>query len=140
MAETSQTELKRLKKEEEKTVKDTTLEAAPAKAVEAPKATKTEEKEKEKPKKKEPEAEKPTEEKVVIISLSEAWKTPRNQRAADASHRLKMIAEKNFHKKAFVSMELNNMVWTRGMHNPPSRIKVKVSVFKDRVMLSPAQG
>lgn len=125
-------EVKAKIKEDEKK-KDAAAEAA---------ETKTEQKKPEKaavqpaPKKEEPkkEAKKPEEaieEKVITISLREAWKAPRQKRAKAAVRVLKEQLKRHIKKDTKLELSVNKALWKRGIRNPPRKIKLSVKVYKD---------
>ncbi|MBI4214837.1 hypothetical protein HY546_02475 [archaeon] len=138
MTETGQSELKRVIKEEEKTAKhereqpalekktlDKNVEAASEPAKEPQKTAKA--------KKPAKEEEKPSEEKIFVVSLAKVRKAPRNVRASDAAKRLRNALTRSFHRPAVLSMDVNARLWSRGIQKPPRSVRVKASVFKDRV-------
>ncbi|MBI1973390.1 hypothetical protein HYS54_01110 [Candidatus Micrarchaeota archaeon] len=139
MTDTTQAELKRIITQEEKTVKHA-KEEKPAEAEKAPQTKEAAEKAPAQVRKrtKKEEVEKPLEEKVVIVSLAKAWHAPRNKRTTIAMRELRQKLEKGFHKRAVVSGDVNKLAWSRGMHYPPRKLKLKASVFKDRVVIGPA--
>ena len=144
-------EVKAKIKEEEKAEKkkeetaETKVEAKPEKAEAKPEAKpeKAEAKpaKEEKPEKK-PEAKKEAkkelkkpeevlEEKVITLSLREAWKAPRNRRAKAAVRVLKEQLKRHIKKDTKLELSVNKAIWKRGIKNPPRKIKLNVKVYKD---------
>jgi len=135
-------EVKAKIKEEEKAEKkkeetaEAKSEAKPEPKVEAKPA-----KEEKKPEKK-PEAKKEVkkelkkpeevlEEKVITLSLREAWKAPRNRRAKAAVRVLKEQLKRHIKKDTKLELSVNKAIWKRGIKNPPRKIKLNVKVYKD---------
>jgi large subunit ribosomal protein L31e len=93
-----------------------------AKPVEKPKpAPKSEKKEEEK-----------GEERIMMVPLRDAWKTPRTRRARAAIKVLrKFVARHAKRKLVLIDKSVNHAIWTRGIQKPPRRIKVKVRILKE---------
>ena len=122
-------------------IKEQTKEAErKQKASEAPEV-KTEEKKAapvkaEKPKK----AEEKVEEKIITISVKDAWKAPRCDRAMTVAKVLKKLLKKNLKRDDVkLDMSLNELIWAKGMRSPPNKIKVKVKLTKSSAIAFPAE-
>jgi large subunit ribosomal protein L31e len=66
---------------------------------------------------------------IMNIPLRSEWiKSPRNKRSKRAMNTIREFVAK--HTKSYdvkVSQKINEKVWTRGIHKPPAKIRVKVS-------------
>ena len=71
------------------------------------------------------------EEKVITLSLREAWKAPRNRRAKAAVRVLKEQLKRHIKKDTKIELSVNKAIWKRGIKNPPRKIKLNVKVYKD---------
>jgi len=71
------------------------------------------------------------EEKVITLSLREAWKAPRNRRAKAAVRVLKEQLKRHIKKDTKLELSVNKAIWKRGIKNPPRKIKLNVKVYKD---------
>ena len=101
---------------------------------EAKPAPKKEEKKQEKKPEAKKELKKPEEvleEKVITLSLREAWKAPRNRRAKAAVRVLKEQLKRHIKKDTKIELSVNKAIWKRGIKNPPRKIKLNVKVYKD---------
>ena len=114
------------KKPEAKPVKE---EKRPEPKAEAKPAPKTEKKPEAKKELKKPEE--VLEEKVITLSLREAWKAPRNRRAKAAVRVLKEQLKRHIKKDTKIELSVNKAIWKRGIKNPPRKIKLNVKVYKD---------
>ncbi len=71
---------------------------------------------------------------VITVPLKRGWWRLRRrrrstwQRARRAVKFLKAFIERHFKKRAWISPEVNEMIWERGIRNPPRRIRVRVEV------------
>lgn len=89
-----------------------------------------EEKEVKKPGKEEIEEE-IVEERTYTIPLRRAWVSPRNKRAPRAIRLVKSFVQRHMKPEALVVRnEVNERIWSRGIENPPRRIRVRA--VKDR--------
>ena len=77
---------------------------------------------------------------IMNIPLRSEWKkVPRTKRSKRALSTIREFVSK--HMKSYdvkISQKVNEKVWIRGIHKPPAKIRVKVSIDKDgivRVML-----
>lgn len=89
-----------------------------------------EEKEVKKPRREEIEEE-IVEERTYTIPLRRAWGSPRNKRASKAMRLVKSFVQRHMKPEALlVRNEVNERIWSRGIENPPRRIRVRA--VKDR--------
>ena len=71
-------------------------------------------------------------ERVYTVPLWRAWVTPRYRRTERAINLIKEYAVHHMKAKTIkISEELNEMMWTRGIQNPPRRVTVKMAKDKD---------
>jgi len=79
-------------------------------------------------------AEKPKVEKVperiYVVPLRYAWKTPRTRRAKAAATIVRSFLEKHMkvddEKKVKIGTSINHLLWTRGIQKPPRRVRIHV--------------
>jgi len=119
------------KKEE---MAETKTEAKPEPKPEAKPEVKKPEKKPEAKKEAKKELKKPEEvleEKIITLSLREAWKAPRNRRAKAAVRVLKEQLKRHIKKDTKLELSVNKAIWKRGIKNPPRKIKLNVKVYKD---------
>ena len=94
-------------------------------------------KEEEKREEKEEEAEEKiefVEERVYMVPLREAWRTPRPYRAPRAIRILREFISRHMKvEDVRLSQELNSFIWSRGIEKPPRRVRVRVGKDKDNV-------
>jgi len=132
-------EVKAKIKEDEKAEKkkeetaEAKTEAKPEKAEAKPEVKKPEKKPeaKKEAKKELKKPEEVLEEKVITLSLREAWKAPRNRRAKAAVRVLKEQLKRHIKKDTKLELSVNKAIWKRGIKNPPRKIKLNVKVYKD---------
>jgi len=99
-------------------------------AEEEVKEAEAEEKEVKKPGREEIEEE-IVEERTYTIPLRRAWVSPRNKRAPKAIRLVKSFVQRHMKPEALVVRnEVNERIWSRGIENPPRRIRVRA--VKDR--------
>jgi len=71
------------------------------------------------------------EERTYTIPLRRAWVSPRNKRAPRAIRLVKSFVQRHMKPEALVVRnEVNERIWSRGIENPPRRIRVRA--VKDR--------
>ena len=71
-------------------------------------------------------------ERIYTVPLWRAWVTPRHRRTKRAINLIKEFATHHMKsEKIKISEELNELMWNRGIQNPPRRIKVKMVKDKD---------
>ena len=115
-------------KEVAKEVKPTEGEKKTAKEVKA-EPKKEEKKAPSKKKKEEPKGE----EKVMTVSLKDAWATRRNNRANAAVRVLKKEIKRHIKKEVKVDQSLNSVIWERGAQKPPRTVKVRLVIGSEAV-------
>jgi large subunit ribosomal protein L31e len=80
------------------------------------------------------------EEKVLIIPLRhESRKSAKNKRMNRSVREIKAFLARHMHTELSsiqISQQLNEFLWKGGLHNPPSRIKIKVSTDKEGKVLA----
>jgi len=78
-------------------------------------------------------------ERIYTVPLWRAWVTPRYRRTERVINLLKEFAARHMKSKEVkISEELNEMLWSRGIRNPPRRVTVKMVKDKDGlVTISP---
>ncbi|NYZ79675.1 60S ribosomal protein L31 [Candidatus Micrarchaeota archaeon] len=72
------------------------------------------------------------EEKFLTLSLKDAHKAARCGRARKAGKVLKAQLKKHIKRDVLVDKSLNEAIWARGMRTPPTKIKVRVRITKDK--------
>ncbi|MBI2127206.1 MAG: 60S ribosomal protein L31 [Thaumarchaeota archaeon] len=71
-------------------------------------------------------------ERIYTVPLWRAWVTPRYRRTERVINLLKEFAARHMKSKEVkISEELNEMLWSRGIRNPPRRVTVKMVKDKD---------
>lgn len=71
-------------------------------------------------------------ERVYTVPLWRAWVTPRHRRTERAINVIKEFAVHHMKsEKIKFSEALNELMWSRGIQNPPRRITVKMVKDKD---------
>jgi large subunit ribosomal protein L31e len=74
------------------------------------------------------------EERFYTIPLKKAWLSSRFERTAKAVRVLKSFLRRHLKTEDFkVSNELNELLWSRGIKNPPRKVRVKVVKDKEGV-------
>ena len=74
------------------------------------------------------------EERFYTIPLKRAWVSSRFERTAKAIRILKGFLRRHLKTDNFrVSNELNEFLWSRGIKNPPRRVRVRVVKDKEGV-------
>ena len=112
-------EVKKVEEKPKEETKETPKKEVPKK--EEPK--KTDKKEDKKP-------EEPFEEKVLTLPLRDAWRSPRTTRTRAVVRVLKAQLKKHTRRDVKLDMSVNNVLWAKGIRNPPRRIKVRVRISK----------
>jgi len=77
------------------------------------------------------------EERIMTINLRNAKKAPLYKRSKKAIKLLKELVKRfTKQKEVWVSQEVNEKIWKRGIKKPPSKIKVKVIITnKERALV-----
>jgi ribosomal protein L31E len=89
--------------------------------------------------KKEAKPEEKFEERLMTLSLRDAWNAPRTKRASAAVKVLKQQLRRHTKKEGKVSLALNHAIWSRGMAKPPRTLKLKVRITKDAATAYPVE-
>ncbi len=79
------------------------------------------------------------EEKIIAVSLKEAWKAPRTTRTKAAIRVLKKQLKRHAKKDVLISKELNMKLWEHGIQRPPRVVKAKVQITKDKAIAYPME-
>jgi len=79
------------------------------------------------------------EERVLTLSLRDAWATKRNNRTRAAVKTLKRQIAKHTKKEPKLDKSLNQKLWARGDQKPPRKIKVRVAIGKETATAFPAE-
>jgi len=67
------------------------------------------------------------EERIYVIPLRDAWKTPRTRRAKQAAMIVRSFLEKHMKSdNTKIGSSINDLLWTRGMQHPPRRVRIHV--------------
>lgn len=67
------------------------------------------------------------EEKIFTIPLRKAWRTSRKRRAKKAVILIKEFLERHMKGEVKIGKSINENVWTRGIQNPPRRVRIHAS-------------
>lgn len=125
--------------EAEKTAEEESVEKAEA-------AEEEEKIEEAKPKEREEMAEEIVEERFYTIPLGKAWIVPPNKRAPKAIRIIRDFIRRHMKleakvegeeedeteiKRVIISNEVNEKIWSRGIENPPRKIRVRAAKDKD---------
>jgi len=72
---------------------------------------------------------------IYTIPLSRAWIAPRHRRAKRAVRIVREFAQKHM-KSEIVKIDerLNELIWSRGIRNPPRRVMVKMEKDEEGVV------
>jgi len=74
-------------------------------------------------------------ERIYTIPISKAWISPRQGRAARAIAIIKEFAAKHMKSSEIkIENDVNELIWRRGIRNPPKRVSVKMVKDKDGVV------
>ena len=72
---------------------------------------------------------------VYTVPLTRAWLTPRHRRAKRAINILREFALRHMHAKDVkIDDKLNELIWARGIHNPPRRVNVLMEKDEDEIV------
>jgi len=113
-----------------------TVKPAAAPVAKAPAAKPVKQKKETKPAAKtesKPKAEEKKEERVMTVSLRDAWNGRRNNRAPSALKVLKREIERHTKKEAKIDQSLNSVVWAKGAQKPPRTVKVRLEIGANAV-------
>ncbi|MDT7885769.1 MAG: 50S ribosomal protein L31e [Thermoproteota archaeon] len=77
------------------------------------------------------------EERIMTINLRDAKKAPLYKRSKKAVKLLKELVKRfTKQKEIWISQEVNEAIWKRGIKKPPRKIKVKIIITnKDRALV-----
>ncbi len=78
-------------------------------------------------------------EEIHTINLKAAYDKPRSRRAGAAINVIRDYVFKHKRKEAKISPELNVVIWERGIEKPPRKIKVKLVIGPEEVIVYPAE-
>ncbi|MFQ6053296.1 MAG: 50S ribosomal protein L31e [Candidatus Bathyarchaeia archaeon] len=74
----------------------------------------------------------PVEERIYTVPLTRAWVAPRYRRAEKAVTVLRAFVERHMKPSStIIDPKVNEVIWRRGIRNPPRRIRVKLSKAED---------
>jgi large subunit ribosomal protein L31e len=120
------------------------LEETAEETVEAEEAPAAEEEEAKPPEKKKKEEEEIVEERIYTIPLGKAWVRPPKKRAPRVMHMIRAFITKHMKlairveeeeekelPKLVISKEVNEKVWSRGIQQPPRKIRVRAAKDKE---------
>lgn len=82
------------------------------------------------------------EERIYTVPLARAWVSQKHRRAERAVSLLRAFAKRHMKPTAIIiDPEVNEEIWSRGIRNPPRRIRVRMSKDSEGVVtISPAEG
>ena len=71
------------------------------------------------------------EDRIYIVPLRDAWRTPRRRRASRAIRILKEFITRHMKADSVkIDNSINEVIWSRGIEKPPRKIRVRA--IKDR--------
>ncbi|MDR4511866.1 MAG: 60S ribosomal protein L31 [Nitrososphaeraceae archaeon] len=77
---------------------------------------------------------------VYTVNLSKAWLTPKYRRTDRVINMIKEFAIRHMkNENVKIDQELNQQIWKRGKTNPPRKIRIKMSVDDNMVLVSSYQ-
>ncbi|MGD1837606.1 MAG: 50S ribosomal protein L31e, partial [Nitrososphaeraceae archaeon] len=75
---------------------------------------------------------------IYTINLGKAWLTPRYRRTDRVVNMIKEFAQKHMKLDVIkIDQELNKKLWKNGKTNPPRKVRVKISIDDNIVLVSP---
>ena len=75
---------------------------------------------------------------IYTINLSKAWLTPRYRRTDRVVNMIKEFAKQHMKLEMIkIDQELNKVLWKNGKTNPPRKVRVKISIDDNIVLVSP---
>lgn len=81
------------------------------------------------------ENEEAVEERIYTIPLSKAWSSPKKRRTPRAVRVLKEFIKKHMKpEELFISTEVNEFLWSKGIEGSPRRIRIKAVRDIDNVV------
>ena len=74
----------------------------------------------------------PVEERIYTVPLGRAWVVPRYRRAEKAVTVLRKFVQRHMKPSSIIiDTKVNETIWSRGIENPPRKIRVKLSKDED---------
>ena len=74
----------------------------------------------------------PVEERIYTVPLGRAWVVPRYRRAEKAVTVLRKFVQRHMKSSSIIiDTKVNEAIWSRGIENPPRKIRVKLSKDED---------
>ncbi len=74
----------------------------------------------------------PVEERIYTVPLGRAWVVPRYRRAEKAVTVLRKFVQRHMKPSSIIiDTKVNEAIWSRGIENPPRKIRVKLSKDED---------
>ncbi|MFB5600467.1 MAG: 50S ribosomal protein L31e [Nitrososphaeraceae archaeon] len=74
------------------------------------------------------------------MNLSKAWLTPKHKRTDRVINMIKEFAKRHMKNENIkIDQELNHQIWKRGKTNPPRKIRIKMSIDDNMVLVSSYQ-
>ncbi len=77
------------------------------------------------------------EERIITVPLRDAMVAPRTERAARAIKAIREHVMRHMKAKTedvWIDPKINEKVWSRGIRNPPKKIRVKAIKFEDELV------
>ena len=72
---------------------------------------------------------------IYIVPLKRAWISPRHRRAKRAINLIREFAEHHMKSsKIKLSIDVNELIWEKGIQNPPRRVTVKMEKDEEGVV------
>ncbi|MEM1524783.1 MAG: 50S ribosomal protein L31e [Nitrososphaerales archaeon] len=72
---------------------------------------------------------------IYVIPLRKAWLAPKHRRAKRAINLIREFAERHMKSSDIkIDTSLNELIWSKGIENPPRKIAVKMVKDKDGVV------
>ena len=77
---------------------------------------------------------------VYTINLSKAWLTPQYRRTDRVINMIKEFAKRHMKNENIkIDQELNREIWKKGKTNPPRKVRVRMSLDDNVVLVSSYQ-
>ena len=71
---------------------------------------------------------KPVEERIYMVPLVRAWVVPKHRRSEKAITVLREFVQRHMKPESIViDTKVNEVIWRRGIKNPPRKVRVKLS-------------
>ncbi len=66
-------------------------------------------------------------ERIYVVPLRDAWRTPRTRRAKAAATIVRAYLERHMKSDSVkIGTSINDLLWTRGIQKPPRRVRIHV--------------